>query len=1036
MSKKGGIPLEGATILNSNSNFRAYSDKDGVFSINSSNLSKDTLIISYVGYVALKISVLNLSKLGVVFLLNDDTVLKEVVVSTGYQNISKERMTGSFVVIDSTLLNRRISTNFINRLEDVTSGLIFNRDATTADGRTDISIRGRSTINANAQPLIVLDNFPYDGDLNNINPNDIESISVLKDAAAASIWGARAGNGVIVVTTKKGKFNQKQEITINSNATLGARPDLFYVPQMSSLDYINIEKRLFNEGYYLSTETSVNRTPLTPVIELLIAQRDKLLDPVEVERQIQKFSQFDIRNDYSNNLYRKSVNQQYSVSIKGGTSNQRYLFSGGFDDNISSLVGNEYKRVTFNGNNTYSMLDGKLELNTNINYIESNNIINNTGTSYLGISGGVLYPYARLIGDDGNTLSTPRNLREGFIKSSRERGLLDWGYNIIEDLNNSDNSSKITDYRINTNLKYKINRYLTADVLYQYGKSLSVNRNEHNQHSFFTRDLINRFTIANNDGTLTRPIPLGSIMDWNRSAQTTNNFRAQLNFRNNWNNLHDLYIISGYEVRQTAVNGETYRWYGYDGEHAIGKVVDYIGTYTSYINSASRNNLIPNVDSQLGLTDRYRSYYANSVYTYKNKYTFSASARIDQSNLFGVNTNQKGVPLWSSGIAWNIDREQFYNFNLFPNLKVRASFGYNGNIDKSLSAYTTAIYNNGISTQTKQPYATIQNPPNPELRWERVKIVNVGIDFGSKNNIINGSLEYYNKKGFDLIGTSPMAPSTGVVQFTGNTADTKGSGWDLTLNSSNLNGNIKWNTNFLFSYITEKVTSYKVQRVASWYLQYLTTPREGFPLYAIYSHKWAGLDPLTGDPQGYINGSVSKDYQQINATATPENIVFNGSARPTHFGSMRNTFSWKALSLSANITYRLGYYFRKSSIVYGSVYGMGGHGDYYTRWQKQGDENTTSVPSVPITANALRDEFYLNSEILVDKGDHIRLQDISLSYRIDGLKFKNLPFKSINLYSYMNNVGLLWKANRWKIDPDNPISLPVRTIAFGCKIEL
>jgi len=1036
VSRASGNALAGATIINTTTQYKSLTDKNGFFTLEALSDSNEQLKISYLGYVAVTVNLSDIIKTRSIMLDEDQNTLQEVVVSTGYQRISKERTTGSFVLIDSSLLNRRVSTNIISRLEDVTSGLVFNKDATVAEGQIDIAIRGRSTINANAQPLVVLDNFPYEGDLGNINPNDIESISVLKDAAAASIWGAKAGNGVIVLTTKKGKYNQRQQISINSNFTISEKPDLFYVPQMSVSDYIDIERRLFKEGYYQTMEQSNNRTALTPVVELLIAQRDKTISVQDADSQIELLKQYDVRNDFKDYLYKNGFNQQYSVSIKGGTSNESYLISGGHDRNNMGLTGNSYKRTTLNASHNYTMFDGKLELRNNFNYIESNSVQNNTGTTYLGISGGVLYPYARLADDEGNSLVTPKNLRSSFITSAREAGLLDWNYNVLDDINNSDNSTKVIDYRFNSNLRYKFSNSFSADILYQYGRSSTVNRNKHSQESFFTRDLINRFTILNADATLSRPIPLGSILDWNKLYSITNNFRGQLNFNHNWSKKHDLYVIAGFEIRETNTVGETYRWYGYDEEHAISKAVDYINQYTSYINSASVNNLIPNIDAQLGLTDRYRSYYSNAVYTLQEKYVFSASGRIDQSNLFGVNTNQKGVPLWSTGIAWVIDRENFYNSKLLQNLKLRASFGYNGNVDKSLSAYTTAIYNNGISTQTRLPYATIQNPPNPELRWERVKILNLGLDFGLKDNIINGSIEYYLKKGIDLIGTSPMAPSSGVIQFTGNSADTQGNGWDITLNTKNIDKTLKWTTNFLFSHIKDRVTSFKVERATARYIQSITTPREGYPLYSIYSYKWAGLDPLTGDPQGYLNSEISKDYQQMTTPSSFENVVYNGSARPTIFGSIRNTVSWKSISLSMNLSYRFGYYFRKTSITYGSVYGMGGHGDYYNRWQKRGDENITNVPSIPVIANALRDEFYLNAEALVDKGDHIRIQDIALSYRLDNTNFRKLPFKSINFYSYVNNIGLIWKANRWKVDPDNPYFLPIRTVAFGFKIDL
>jgi hypothetical protein len=288
-----------------------------------------------------------------------------------------------------------------------------------------------------------------------------------------------------------------------------------------------------------------------------------------------------------------------------------------------------------------------------------------------------------------------------------------------------------------------------------------------------------------------------------------------------------------------------------------------------------------------------------------------------------------------------------------------------------------------------------------------------------------------------------LAPQTGVSTFKGNTADTKGNGVDITLNSRNLDGTFKWYTNFLFSYTKDVVTKYLLTstNTASDYLtaSYSSIPTVGKPLYGIYSYKWGGLDPQTGGPQGYLNGQLSKDYASIIAAATPQNLIYNGSARPTMFGSLRNTFSYKRFSLSANISYRLGYYVRRASVQYATVLsGLGGHGDYELRWQKPGDEAFTQVPSIPATIDNNRDSFYAFSSVLVEKGDNVRLQDFRISYNLTKADIKRLPFRSVQIYSYAANLGILWKAAKNKLDPDavDGTTLPVqKTIAFGIKTE-
>ncbi|RZS95782.1 TonB-dependent receptor plug domain-containing protein [Cecembia calidifontis] len=222
-----------------------------------------------------------------------DLSLSEVeIVSTGYQQLPKERATESFVQVENELISRRITTNLIDRLEDITPGLRFNRT-----GTDPINIRGRDTLFANNRPLVIIDNFPYDGPLENINPNDVESITVLRDAAAASIWGARAGNGVIVINTKRGGFNTPVTVSITSNISTTDRQDAFYRPLMGTQDYISIERDLFNRGFYAGTENSIVRAPLSPVIETLIDARDGRITQQQADNIIEGFSMMDVRND-------------------------------------------------------------------------------------------------------------------------------------------------------------------------------------------------------------------------------------------------------------------------------------------------------------------------------------------------------------------------------------------------------------------------------------------------------------------------------------------------------------------------------------------------------------------------------------------------------------------------------------------------------------------------------------------------------------------------------------------------------------------
>ncbi|WP_157243608.1 TonB-dependent receptor plug domain-containing protein, partial [Algoriphagus resistens] len=332
------IPLPGASIRVGQGNSAVISDENGKFSLVLGG-NTVTLTVSFIGFETGEFTLgLPLEEPLEIYLTPKSLSLDGVeVYATGYQEIPKERQTGSFVGLDEALVNRRTSTSVLDRLEDVTPGLVFNRNGSRTD---KISIRGRSTLFSDASPLIVIDNFPYDGPIENINPNDVESISVLRDAAAASIWGARAGNGVIVITTKTGKQGQGTRVNLMANATLTERPDPFYQPLMSSEELIAIERMLFEDGYYTSRENSISRQPLSPVVENLILHRDGQLSDQQLSQRLTELGNRDIREDYRNKLYRNGLDQQYSLNIRGGAGNYRYYLAAGWDGNLENLQSN------------------------------------------------------------------------------------------------------------------------------------------------------------------------------------------------------------------------------------------------------------------------------------------------------------------------------------------------------------------------------------------------------------------------------------------------------------------------------------------------------------------------------------------------------------------------------------------------------------------------------------------------------------------------------------------------------------------------
>jgi TonB-linked SusC/RagA family outer membrane protein len=1046
---KEGRPLPSAAITIKGTNKGSNTDETGNFELKKVP-PHGILVITSLGYFSRTVALDGRNE--ITLQLQEDksaAVLQEVTVSTGYQVLPKERATGSFAFVDNQLLNKRVSIDIISKLEGNVPGLLFNRNVSSSQANTggyNISIRGRSTLVANDQPLVVVDNFPYDGDISAINPSDIDNISILKDAAAASIWGIRSGNGVIVITTKKGKIGQKLAVEVNANVTTGDKPDLFYSPDwINSTDFIDIEQQLYGMGYYQSDLTSATHKPVSPVVDLLDRQARGLISSSDATTQINALRNKDFRKDETKYLYRHPVNQQYNVSFKGGGTNSDYFFSLGLDNNAATQVGNKNYRVTLNSFNNFYLFKG-FTLSAGFNYIQ-NTATNNSPLANLSpgaVKSSTYYPYAQLADNNGNGLNLVRDYAMSYTDTAGDGRLLNWKYNPLNELKYADNTQKLVDNRLNLGIRYAFLNGFTAELKYQYERTTTTNAKYQSDSTYYTRDLINQFTDFNaaNPQHLVNPVPVGGIFNNALSTLNAHHLRAQLNYTHAFSRRHSIAMLAGAEISQDVTESSSYLSYGYDkstGSVASVDLVDFFKT-----NPANQSRLIPNSGVGFGkLTDRYISYFANGTYSYKDRYLLSGSARIDKSNLFGVNTNQKSVPLYSMGIGWVFSKEAFYHLSWLPYAKIRATYGYNANINKGITAYTTALFVGNSSYFSALPYSIITNPANPELRWEKIGMLNVGLDFAAKKQVVSGSVEFYFKKGKDIIGQAPLAPSTGLTTLSGNFSNLRGNGMDISLNSINIQGkSFQWTSNLIVSHATDKVTKYDVETSVSNYIiggsgnSSSLYPLVGKPVNAIYSYQWMGLN-ATGAPQGFVNGKISTDYNGILSGTTIDNMVYNGPSRPTAFGSLRNTFSVKGISLSFNILYKFNYYFRRSSINYLNLYAAWtDNRDYYKRWQKPGDENRTNVPALQLPpGDNNRETFYQFSSVLVDKADHIRLQDISISYDFNRARLLKTPFSTLQLYGYVNNIGILWRANKDKLDPDLYTgNLPIpRTYSFGIK---
>lgn len=1043
-----GEPIEGATIMIQGERRGAYTMAGGVFTIRAVP-SNALLMVSSVGHGSRLLK----ASFGtpMVIRLQPFTVEIEaagVTYNTGYQFVPKERATGSFVQITGEELNRQVGVNALQKLYNITSGLL-----STANSKNKLEVRGLSTINALSDPLIVVDGFPYqtnsiqvgaDGPIGDLNPNDIASITVLKDAAAASIWGVQASNGVIVITTKKGSFNRRPSLSFSSIVTVTARPDLNYSKTLSSADEIAFEQLQYSKGAYNAYDDSypgIKYYPILPqVAELLLSVRRGQLTQAQADAQIALYQQHNVKDDIRKYILQRQVNQQHIVSFTGGSGNYSYYSSIGYDQGVGTAKGDATNRYTLNFSNTFRPID-KLELGASINYSQSRQYNNGLPWQSFLPGGNYTTPYTMLADAQGNPLAIPYGYRLGFSDTAKAGGLLDWHYRPLAEQKYKDYILNLYHTRLNGSIKYTILKGLSANVTYQYERSIYNSNNNQSDSLYSVRTIINNMVVK--DPLTGRPvyqIPVGNIYSFGTTNQTIWSARGTLNFNRTFGD-HQVDAIAGAERRQDNSFSTSGTLYGYDPLNGTSKPVNAGVNLTNYFGSQTAIGSPTGIGGNLL---RFGSYFANAAYTYKERYTVSGSARADQTNFFGVKANQRIQPLWSTGAAWTINKESFYHVDWLPYLRLRATYGYNGNspyktatVTTTTTAYATANYLTGAIVSPSLVYANITSPNNPSLTFERTRIINLGVDAATKNRRIDGSLEFYFKKGTNLIGPLLTDPTTGWLQFNTNNASITGHGFDLQLHTINiLRKGFKWNTDWNLSFNTDKVTAYSlpITSTSSYFTEYAAVV--GRPLYKLYAYRWAGLDPTNGDPRFLLNGKPAS-YTQIN-NAKLSDLKYVGPSMPHWYGSLMNTFTYRQWSLSANIYYKLNWYFRRSSINYSSLYsGWGGHADYDKRWQKPGDEAFTNVPSLPTGANSNRDLIYQNSDLLIEKGDYIRLQDLRLNYSFQKGNSR-WPFTSTQVFLYMNNVGILWKANRHGLDPEaySLVAFPaLRSLSAGVNVN-
>ena len=1041
-----GDPIEGASVSVDKKHTRT--DKEGRFTI---SVDKPTgvLTIKHIGYKEQRVAYENTSTtLNIALQANEKQIEEVEVVSTGYQKIPKERATGSFEFIDSALFNRKVSTDFLSRLEDVVPGLSTNKYS--ANNRGDVlnmNVRGVSSLRSNLWPLVVIDGVPYENRMadfglaayNNINPNDIENITILKDAAAASIWGAQSGNGVIVITTKRGKFNKKAELSFTSNLTIASKSDLYKYPQIPTADYIELMKTLYDKGRYDGDFDHWNSGP-EPVLWLFEKAKKGDISATELENEIARLSAIDIRDDFMKYVYREPIKQQYGLRFSQGSDKVNFSAILGYDRNRDELVTDSYRRLNFKTTVQLKPVKNLLiDVSATYNDAEKKKSLDPVGYNQLakGVSN---WPYMELADIGG--MPTEINIsgyHPTFLDTLGGGRLQSFSYRPLEELFLSRQTQRVKEMLMQLSVGYKFDFGLSFNGMYAYQHNQNPIVDWNSGDSYTMRSMANYFANWDSKGVVWN-LPLGDYLygrEWEHSSHQS---RLNIAFDRSFGDNHQVSFLSGMDIRELNRDMKTFQYYGFDSNTGSFKQVQF-GKDIQTFNGKSGIDQIMDRTGFESLINRFVAFYMNGSYTFKQRYIWSGSYRKDASNLFGVKANDRGQPFWSTGIAWLVSKEDFMADSYFNYLKLRATYGYNGNVNNTTSPYPIMIVQTDVHNLTGQSYGSINTPPNPKLRWERVGNLNLGLDFSSRDGIFSGAIEYYQKRPKDLIAQTEVDPSVGFTDLTVNTANLFTRGWDISINARPVHTkSLIWNSNLVFSNSRTKVTkAYLKSDIANMSvskpLSVQATPIEGMDLFSLLTYKWAGLDPTDGTPRAYLKDEISKDYSAI-VNGKVADLQNHGSQKPLYFGSWRNSIQFKNLEFSWNISYQLGHKFIRPTFNNDIFLNLGvGHPDYSKRWQKQGDELLTNIPAFTYPNNSLTSQLYRSSSVLVERGDQIKLRDIQTSIALPYLS--KYGIRNFRIYTYLQNIATIWQANNLGIDNEygNAVPDPL-TVSVGMNFNL
>lgn len=1016
-------PLPGVTILVKGMTIGTVSDHNGHYSLTLPEMGHFSLLYSFIGMETQEIPYRGDNVINVV--MHEDSQEIDEVVVTGYQTLKKRSMAGSSSSVKAEDLLLTGTQTLEQALQGKLPGVAIVNQSGLTGTRQKVRVRGTSTLVGNAEPVWVVDGIiqedplPFNaseltdigdnaamiknfigGAISWLNPNDIEDITVLKDASATAIYGVKAANGVIVITTKKGERG-RLSLSYSGNFSLSARMNYRKLELMNSKERVDASREAFMKGSVLTSDEPVG------YMALALAYRRREISFAEFNAGVKELEQNN--TDWFDILFQTPFSHSHSISISGGDDRATYRASIGYTNTQNTAKGN--KQESYTGNLSMSGTYWKKLFLT----IGLSGSLSKTS----GFSGTDPYGYAST-----TNRALPCYDKDGELYFYQKTN--GFRYNILHELYNSGNENTSSSINANVNLRWLIGHGFSFSSVFGYNYSTTYGESYYTEQ---TNEIasIRKYEFGEygpgDDLYKASPLPFGGRLTVNETQNYNYTWRNQIEYNELLGGVHMLTFMLGEEIRSNKYTGYTKQEYGYMPDRGK-SFADVPPTYGEGDSQQTNLYITSNYPTITDRVSNYLSLYATLNYMYDDRYALNASIRTDASNRFGQDKSARYLPVWSVGLRWNLTKEHWMeNQNILNDVSLRASYGWQGNVVEAVGPDLIAKIER-VNYTTGEYKMTISRLPTPNLRWEKNKSVNFGIDFSILGSRINGSFEYYYKRTVDMITSRQVPYEEGTTELYLNGGNMSNHGWDLSFSFVPVRTkDFVWNLGFNTSYVSNEVET-DLEPTGNW--REATSGslnKDGYAVSSFWAFRFNGLDPQTGGPTFDLSGA-EKESAELDAT---EYLTYAGKLDADITAGLNTSFRYKNLYLSANFYLSVGNQKFLSS-PYSEENAFGGEtartmASEYTnlssqlldRWRKPSDEKYTNIPVLPNpeTTAAMYPfyneytalypyEAWAYSDIRVVDAWYLRCNNISLSYTMPDKFIKGFA-QNVSLSASVSN---------------------------------